>query len=121
MKKAIHLMKRSIFALAVSFFCFFSAAPFIWMLITAFKADKDLYRPANNPFIYNEPPTMKHINYLFESTNFLVFMRNSLVIGILVVIITLVIALPAAYSLARLTGRWGERAGIGIFLVYSLW
>ncbi|NLF66382.1 MAG: carbohydrate ABC transporter permease, partial [Chloroflexi bacterium] len=27
---------------------------------------------------------------------------------------------PAAYSLARLTGRWGERAGIAIFLVYLI-
>jgi multiple sugar transport system permease protein len=36
------------------------------------------------------------------------------------VIITLVIAIPAAYSLARLTGRWGEQAGIGMFLVYLI-
>ena len=118
MKKIKHLFTRSIFTITVGFFCFFSAAPFIWMLITTFKQDKDLYRPANNPFIFNEPPTMRHLNYLFESTNFLTFMKNSTVIGILVVIITLVIALPAAYSLARLSGRWGERAGIGIFLVY---
>ena len=27
-------------------------------------------------------------------------------------------ALPAAYSLARLTGRWGEHAGILMFIVY---
>ncbi|MDH5605459.1 MAG: carbohydrate ABC transporter permease [Anaerolineae bacterium] len=110
--------KNTLFGLAVAFFCFFSASPFIWMVITMFKQDKDLYRPANNPFIFNEPPTMKHVNFLFENTNFLVFAKNSTIIGILVVIITLVIALPAAYSLARLTGRWGERAGIGIFLVY---
>jgi len=35
-----------------------------------------------------------------------------------VVIITLVLAVPAAYSLARLTGRWGEHLSIGIFLTY---
>jgi multiple sugar transport system permease protein len=46
------------------------------------------------------------------------FVKNSFFVGTLVVIITLVISIPAAYSLARLTGRWGERAGIGIFLVY---
>ncbi len=28
------------------------------------------------------------------------------------------LAVPAAYSLARLTGRWGERLSIGIFLTY---
>jgi len=83
-----------------------------------FKQDKDLYRPANNPFLFNDPPTLDHIKFLFESTNFVVFVRNSVFVGILVVIITLIIAIPAAYSLARLTGRWGARAGIGIFLVY---
>src|SRR4029078_13546534 len=33
-------------------------------------------------------------------------------------VITLVTALPAAYSLARMTGRNGETLGIGIFLTY---
>ena len=85
-----------------------------------FKKDIDLYRTGNNPFLFNDPPTLDHIKFLFESTNYVGFLRNSLFIGILVVVITLVIAIPAAYSLARLTGRWGARAGIGIFLVYLI-
>jgi multiple sugar transport system permease protein len=113
-----HGIKRFFFFLAVAFFCFFSAAPFVWMTITVFKQDKDLYRSGNNPFIFNEPPTLDHLRFLFNDTNYLIFLKNSLFIGFLVVIITLVFALPAAYSLARLSGRWGERAGIGIFLVY---
>src|SRR5207237_10939813 len=39
-------------------------------------------------------------------------------VGAIVVLITLVLAVPAAYALARLTGRWGERLGIAIFLTY---
>jgi multiple sugar transport system permease protein len=97
---------------------FFAAAPFLIMIINTFKQDRDLYRPQNNPFIYNFPPTLDNLRLLFEQTNYLTFARNSLIIGVLVVLITLVIAIPAAYSLARLTGRWGERAGILIFLVY---
>lgn len=104
--------------IGVSMFVFFSAAPFLWMLRTMFKQDKDLYRAANNPFLFNEPPTMEHINLLFNNTNFTVFLKNSLIVGIAVVIITLVLSVPAGYSLARLSGRWGERAGIGIFLIY---
>lgn len=118
--KIIQKFRRALFYLVVAGFCFFSAAPFIWMLITMFKQDKDLYQTANNPFLFNDPPTLDHINFLFESTNYAGFLRNSLVVGILVVVITLVIAVPAAYSLARLTGRWGARAGIGIFLVYLI-
>ncbi|MDP1716313.1 MAG: carbohydrate ABC transporter permease [Anaerolineales bacterium] len=118
MKTPTRWIKRALFYGVVAVFCFFSASPFMWMIITMFKQDKDLYRSANNPFIFNLPPTLSHLDLLFNNTNFLVFMRNSVFIGVLVVIITLVISIPAAYSLARLVGRWGERAGIGIFLVY---
>ena len=33
-------------------FAFFASLPFLWMLITAFKQDADLYNRANNPFIF---------------------------------------------------------------------
>jgi multiple sugar transport system permease protein len=99
-------------------FCFFFAAPFLWMIITAFKTDRDLYRAQNNPFFYNEPPTLDNLEFLFFNTNYLVFIRNSLFVGVVVVIITLLLAIPAGYSLARLAGRWGERASIGMFLIY---
>lgn len=113
-------LKRLGVYIVVGLFCLFSAAPFLIMLINTFKQDADLYRPANNPFTYHPdfPPTLDNLRLLFEDTNYLVFIKNSAVVGAIVVIITLLIALPAAYSLARLTGRWGEQAGIGIFLVY---
>lgn len=106
-----------IYALVVAF-CLFAAFPFLVMLINTFKQDADLYRPQNNPFFYNLPPTLDNLRLLFQETNYLTFVKNSMVVGVVVVLITLVISVPAAYSLARLTGRWGERAGIGIFLIY---
>jgi multiple sugar transport system permease protein len=36
----------------------------------------------------------------------------------LVVVITLLLAVPAGYALARLTGGWGAKLGIGIFFTY---
>jgi multiple sugar transport system permease protein len=39
-------------------------------------------------------------------------------VGVLVVGITLLLAVPAGYSLARLTGHPGEQLGIAIFLTY---
>jgi multiple sugar transport system permease protein len=103
---------------AISFFVLFAASPFLCMIIMAFKDSADLYKKANNPFIYNLPPTLEHLQLLFNGTSYPVFIQNSFIVGIAVVIITLILAVPAAYALARLTGRWGERAGILIFLVY---
>jgi multiple sugar transport system permease protein len=60
----------------------------------------------------------QHLDLLFNNTPYLTFIRNSMIVGTAVVFITLILAIPAAYALARLTGRWGERAGILIFLVY---
>jgi multiple sugar transport system permease protein len=88
------------------------------MLINSFKQDADLYRPQNNPFIYTFPPILDNWDLLFNRTNFPVFLKNSFLVGVLVVLITLVVAIPAAYALARLAGRWGETAGISLFLIY---
>lgn len=114
----MHWLKRVLVYSLVAAFCFFSAFPFLIMLINTFKQDRDLYRPQNNPFWYNDPPTMENLRLLFQDTNYPVFVKNSFIIGVMVVIITLLIAVPAAYALARLTGRWGENVGIGMFLVY---
>ncbi|MFQ5593178.1 MAG: carbohydrate ABC transporter permease [Anaerolineae bacterium] len=118
MARLKHWTKRSVIYGAAACFCLFSASPFLFMLINTFKQDRDLYRPQNNPFLFNYPPTLDNLKLLFLETNYTGFLRNSLFVGVLVVVITLIISIPAAYSLARLTGRWGERAGIGIFLVY---
>ncbi len=92
--------------------------PFYWMLITTFKQTADLYALENNPFIFNLRPTLEHLRFLFVETSYLVWVENTALVGLIVVGITLVLALPAAYALARLTGRWGQRMGVGIFLTY---
>ncbi|QQO21562.1 carbohydrate ABC transporter permease [Bradyrhizobium diazoefficiens] len=103
---------------AVALFVILAAFPFYWMLITSLKSNSDLYNVTNIPFWFNEPPTFEHFRYLFDETLFARWLLNSLVIGACVVAITLVTAVPAGYSLARLTGRSGEALGIGIFLTY---
>lgn len=100
------------------FFVVFTAFPFYWMLITTFKRTSDLLTRANNPFIFNEPPTLENIRILFEDTLYLRWLLNTGIVAVVVVAITLVLALPAGYALARLAGRWGEQLGIGIFLTY---
>jgi multiple sugar transport system permease protein len=102
----------------IALFTTFSAFPFYWMLITTFKRTPDLLNRTNNPFIYNEPPTLEHLRVLFMDTLYLRWLGNTLFVGGVVVAITLLLALPAGYALARLTGRWGERLGIAIFLTY---
>lgn len=96
----------------------FAAFPAIWAVLTIFKKSADLYNANSNPFLYQSGPTLKHALYLFQHTQFPIFALNSLIIGGCVVAITVLLSVPGAYALARLTGRWGERSGMAIFLVY---
>jgi multiple sugar transport system permease protein len=94
------------------------AFPFYWMFITTFKQTADLYTLQNNPFKFNMAPTLEHLKLLFGQTKYMVWVSNTVIVGAIVVAITLVLALPAAYALTRLTGRWGQRIGVAIFLTY---
>lgn len=110
--------REAAFYAGIAFFVILTTFPFYWMLITSLKSNPDLYNVTNIPFWFNEAPTLEHFRYLFEQTEFTRWLLNSLIIGVCVVAITLVAALPAGYSLARMTGRSGESLGIGIFLTY---
>jgi len=99
------------FALTLSF-------PFYWMALTSFKRTSDLYDLKNNPLLFNDPPTFEHWRFLFTETLYPHWLANTMLVGLAVVAITLLLAVPAAYGLARRTGRWGERAGIVMFLMY---
>lgn len=112
------LISRIIHGLVLAAFVVMLAFPFFWMAVATFKQDADLYATQNNPFLFNLPPTLDHLKYLFGQTDYLRWLGNTALVGILVVAITLLLSIPAAYALARLTGRWGERLGIGIFLTY---
>jgi len=92
--------------------------PFYWMLLTTFKRTSDLYDLKNNPLLFNEAPTLEHWRFLFADTLYPRWVANTLAVGAAVVAITLLLAAPAAWALARLTGKWGERVGIGMFLMY---
>ena len=97
---------------------FFFAFPFVWMLITSFKTTSDLYNLKHNPFLFYEWPTLEHVKRLFFETLYGEWLINTAFVGILVVLITLALAVPAGYALARLSGSWGAKVGIGIFLTY---
>jgi multiple sugar transport system permease protein len=94
--------------------------PFYWMVITAFKRDSDLYNLTTAPFWFKEPPTLAHVKLLLDGTLFTTWLQNSLIIGALVVLITLALALPAAYALARMRFFGSQTLSTGMFLSYLI-
>ena len=118
--EAKYVARRGLLYTVATFFAVFAALPFAWMVFTIFKTNQDLYSGTNNPFLYNDPPTLDNVRLLINDTNYMTFVWNTVLVAIGVVIITVLIAVPAAYALTRLVGGWGEGLGIAIFLVYLI-
>ncbi|MGH3355582.1 MAG: carbohydrate ABC transporter permease [Nocardioidaceae bacterium] len=115
-----HVLARAGVYVAAVLAALACAGPFVWSSVTASKLNADLYDPVNNPFLFNQPPTFDHIAFLFTDTTFPTFAWNTLWVGLLVVVVTLLLGLPAAYSITRLNRPWSGPMGIAIFFVYLI-
>jgi multiple sugar transport system permease protein len=115
----VHRRESLLSYLVVGPFAIVLAFPFYWMLMTSLRSDNDLYDIQQVPFKFNaDSPTLANYRFLFEETDYRQWLQNTVIVGVVVVGITLVLALPAGYALARLSGRWGQSVGVGIFLTY---
>ncbi|MDD4451030.1 MAG: carbohydrate ABC transporter permease, partial [Sphaerochaeta sp.] len=72
--------------------------PFIWMLMSSFKTQVDIISWPPK-FIFK--PVMQNYNRVFVEQNFLQYMQNSLIVSTVSVFFSLLLGLPAAYSIAR--------------------
>jgi multiple sugar transport system permease protein len=91
------------------------AFPFVWMLVTSLKPQAQVYDPTK---VWHFHPTLASYSFLFHHTDYVRWIENSCFVALLVVAITLLVALPAGYALARLSGRVGRGLGVAIFLTY---
>jgi multiple sugar transport system permease protein len=103
--------------IVVGLFAIVLAFPFYWMVMTALKPLNDLLNVENLPFWFHPGPTWANFQNLFD-TNYPRWLGNTAFVGAVVVGITLLLALPAGYALARLSGRVGGTLGVAIFLTY---
>jgi multiple sugar transport system permease protein len=105
--------------LIVGPFAIVLAFPFYVMVITAFKDGTEFYDPEVTPYWFGEDsPTWENASLLFNETEYPTWLKNTAIVGVCVVAITLLLAVPAGYALARLAGRVGQSLGVGIFLTY---
>src|SRR6266849_4829688 len=103
--------------LGLALFLLIALFPVLWMAITAFKDEQDLYQ-MRFPLWFHMPPTLKHFRLLFTQTWFGTWLVNSAVLSIVVVAITLAASVPAAYALARLRPPGARGTGIAVFMTY---
>ena len=99
-------------------FIFFALFPFYFMFVTSFKRNAELYSLKAIPFWIQSGVITDHYTYLFQRTEFLTWMKNSLIISVIATAISLAIAVLAGYSLARLRYRGVGTFGTAVFITY---
>jgi multiple sugar transport system permease protein len=107
-------LRWSYFFLAL--FAIFFLTPPIYMFITSLKTSAEI-SAATNPWWVHDP-TLDNYVELLTSSQYLTFFRNSALVSIIVVTITMLISVPAAFALSRMR-FWGSATlATGVFLTY---
>ena len=99
-------------------FVIFFLMPPVYMLITSLKTSAEIGAVTNPWWVYN--PTLSNYIDLLTQTQFLTFFKNSAIVAIIVVAVTMVVSVMAAFSLARMR-FWGSATlATGVFLTYLI-
>lgn len=77
----------------------FALAPIYWMFNTSFKSQAEIYSKV--PTLLPHSFTMESYQVLFSKTAFLNGVKNSLIVAVVVSAFSILVAYPAAYTLAR--------------------
>jgi len=99
-------------------FVVFFLTPPIYMLITSLKTSAEI-SAITNPWWVFHPSLVNYIELLTTST-YLTFFRNSAMVSVAVVALTMLISIPAAFALSRMK-FWGSTTlATGVFLTYLI-
>jgi multiple sugar transport system permease protein len=97
-------------------FAIFFLTPPVYMLITSLKTSAEISAATNPWWVFH--PTFANYIELLTSSQYLTFFRNSALVSVIVVTITMLISVPAAFALSRMR-FWGSGVlATGIFLTY---
>src|SRR3954454_4730931 len=97
-------------------FAVFFLMPPIYMLITSLKTSAEISAEINPWWVFH--PTLANYIELLTSSTYLTYFRNSAIVSVFVVCITMLISVPAAFALARMR-FWGSgMLATGVFLTY---
>jgi multiple sugar transport system permease protein len=110
-------------ALVTSYVClivfavFFLIPPY-YQLVTATKSTAEISNQTTDPWLPSPSPTWENLDNLWNHTDFPIYLENSAIVTVIVVALTMVIAVPAAFSLGRMR-FWGSGIlATGVFLTY---
>ena len=96
--RSARITGRIFFYIVVVILLFFVLFPMFWMFLASFKTNADIL---NMSKLFNFTPTMKNFENVFVNYDFAKPIINSLIVSLVSTVLSLILGLPAAYSIAR--------------------
>src|SRR3569832_2086202 len=101
----------------IMFAIFFLIPPY-YMVVLVFKTDAEVAHMATKLWIIADGATLDQFKILLTQTDFLIYFKNTAIVTVAVVCITMVVSVLAAFALGRMK-FWGSGLlATGIFLTY---
>ncbi|MYR44050.1 carbohydrate ABC transporter permease, partial [Streptomyces sp. SID5910] len=88
--------------------------PVYWMVTTAFKPSTDIQ--SYDPQLFPRAWTLDHFRKAVGADGFALFWRNSILVTLSAVLLALVVALGAAYAVARMRWRGRRQFMLAVFI-----
>lgn len=95
-RNALHSI---VLPIGITIFLIWTLFPYGWILATSLKPNRDIFV---NATIIPERFTFEHYSYIFTSSDFQTYFRNSAIVAVSTTLIAMVIAVFSAYALTRL-------------------
>ena len=92
--------------------------PFYWMLLTSLRTPKGVY--TQEARLIPRDLTLENYHFIFEERSTALWMRNSIVIGLVSSSLAVVVSVLAAYSIARLRYRGNRTIAKGVLFTYLI-
>ncbi|MBN9344872.1 MAG: carbohydrate ABC transporter permease [Devosia sp.] len=95
-----------------------TVAPLYWMVATSLKSNTEIYGAAAT--LWPKALTFDNYTTLFAETNFPIYFRNSVIVALATVVLSLVISALGAYALTRLRFRGRRVLAQGLVYTYLM-
>jgi multiple sugar transport system permease protein len=97
------LIKKGLFILGIGFYLFFALSPIIVMILTSFKHKYDI-QGIDTPII-PQNPTIENYIRMWRTIPLIWYIRNSLFVCGMTILVSLIISVPASYAMSRFRFR----------------
>lgn len=115
MVKSNKYLSKIILYCALGVLLIFALFPIYWMINTSLKSQTEIYSVI--PTYWPKFPTLRGYYELIKETNFLVQLKNSILVSTIVSAASLFVSVLAAYSIARM--QLPMKTGISRAIIYS--